>query len=50
MLPFLCKKEKYQNLLKQNYGYHIIYLEKIRGQEYDVRHILLIPEVSQKQT
>lgn len=30
-----------------DYGYHIIYLEKIRGQEYDVRHILLIPEVSQ---
>jgi len=29
------------------YGYHIIQLEKIRGQEYDARHILLIPEVSQ---
>ena len=28
------------------FGYHIIYLEKIRGQEYDVRHILLRPEVS----
>ena len=29
-------------------GYHIIYLEKIRGQEYDVRHILLRPEVTQE--
>ena len=29
------------------FGYHIIQLEKIRGQEYDARHILLIPEVSQ---
>ncbi|WP_452222469.1 peptidylprolyl isomerase [Lacinutrix salivirga] len=29
------------------YGYHIIYLEKIRGQEYDVRHILIIPKVSE---
>ncbi|MGB1309096.1 MAG: peptidylprolyl isomerase [Oceanihabitans sp.] len=29
------------------YGYHIIYLEKIRGQEYDVRHILLMPKVSE---
>ena len=28
------------------FGYHIIFLEKIRGQEYDVRHILLRPEVS----
>ena len=32
---------------KTIYGYHIVQLEKIRGQEYDVRHILLIPEVSQ---
>ncbi|KAB1067181.1 peptidylprolyl isomerase [Tamlana haliotis] len=29
-----------------DYGYHIIMLEKIRGQEYDVAHILLIPKVS----
>ncbi|MCB0373051.1 MAG: peptidylprolyl isomerase [Muricauda sp.] len=29
------------------YGYHIIYVEKVRGQERDVRHILLIPEVPQ---
>lgn len=29
------------------FGYHIIVLEKIRGQEYDVRHILLRPKVTQ---
>lgn len=29
------------------YGYHIIYIEKIRGQEIDLRHILMIPEVPQ---
>ncbi|GFR80769.1 peptidylprolyl isomerase [Elysia marginata] len=29
------------------YGWHIIYLEKIRGEELDVRHILLIPEPTQ---
>ena len=29
------------------YGYHIIYVEKVRGQERDVRHILLMPEVPQ---
>lgn len=30
------------------FGWHILYVEKIRGQEVDVRHILLFPEVSQK--
>jgi len=29
-----------------DFGFHIVYLEKIRGQEYDVRHILLRPEVT----
>ena len=29
------------------FGYHIILLEKIRGQEYDVRHILLRPDLTQ---
>ncbi|TDS17059.1 periplasmic chaperone for outer membrane proteins SurA [Maribacter caenipelagi] len=29
------------------FGYHIIYIEKIRGQELDLRHILVIPEISQ---
>lgn len=29
-----------------DFGYHIIYVEKIRGQEIDLRHILLIPKVS----
>lgn len=28
------------------YGFHIVYLEKIRGQLYDVSHVLLIPKVS----
>ncbi|MCT4629789.1 peptidylprolyl isomerase [Winogradskyella sp.] len=31
-----------------DFGYHIIYLEKIRGQEYEVRHILLRPKLSQE--
>ncbi|MDO6470632.1 peptidylprolyl isomerase [Maribacter sp. 1_MG-2023] len=29
------------------FGYHIIFIEKIRGQELDLRHILVIPEISQ---
>lgn len=28
------------------FGFHIIYVEKIRGQEIDLRHILLIPKVT----
>ena len=28
------------------YGYHIIYVEKIRGQEIDLRHIVIMPKVS----
>ncbi len=28
------------------YGYHILYVEKIRGQELDIRHILLFPKIS----
>ena len=28
------------------FGYHIILLEKIRGQEYDVRHILMKPKLT----
>jgi peptidyl-prolyl cis-trans isomerase SurA len=31
---------------KTDFGYHILYLEKIRGQEYDVRHILLRPKMT----
>jgi len=33
---------------ESDFGYHIIILEKIRGQEYDVRHILLRPKVTQQ--
>jgi peptidyl-prolyl cis-trans isomerase SurA len=28
------------------YGFHIIFVEKIRGQERDVRHILMVPKVT----
>lgn len=30
------------------FGYHIVYVEKVRGQERDVRHILLQPKVSEE--
>lgn len=31
-----------------DFGWHILYVEKIRGQEVDVRHILIFPEISQE--
>ncbi|MDG1805970.1 peptidylprolyl isomerase [Flavicella sp.] len=33
---------------KSDFGYHIIHLEKIKGQELDVRHILIQPKVTQE--
>ncbi len=30
------------------YGFHIIYLEKIKGLELELRHILMMPKVSQE--
>jgi len=32
--------------VESEFGYHLIYVEKIRGQELDVRHILLSPKVT----
>jgi peptidyl-prolyl cis-trans isomerase SurA len=29
-----------------DFGYHIIYVEKIKGQDIELRHILLVPKVS----
>ena len=40
------KKEGSIGLVETDFGFHIILLEKIRGQEYDVRHILLRPEIT----
>ncbi|MBF0694377.1 MAG: peptidylprolyl isomerase [Flavobacterium sp.] len=31
-----------------DFGFHIIYVEKIRGQELDLRHILLTPRISEE--
>tara|TARA_R110002012_G_scaffold64308_4_gene169093 strand:+ start:23127 stop:24578 length:1452 start_codon:yes stop_codon:yes gene_type:complete len=45
-VAFSLQEGEISDPVKTEYGYHIIFLEKIRGQEYDVRHILLIPKVS----
>ena len=43
---FSTEEGKISEPFETVYGYHIIYVEKIRGQELDVRHILIKPKVS----
>jgi len=45
-VAFSLQEGEISEPFETEYGYHIIYLEKIRGQEYDVRHILIMPEVT----
>ncbi len=45
-VAFSLEEGEISEPFKTDFGYHIIYLEKIRGQEYDVRHILLKPQIS----
>lgn len=45
-VAFSMEEGEISEPFKTDYGYHIILLEKIRGQEYDVRHILLKPQVT----
>jgi len=46
-VAFSMQEGEISEPFKTDFGYHIIQLDKIRGQEYDVRHILLIPKVSE---
>jgi len=45
-VAFALQEGEVSDPFKTDFGYHIITLEKIRGQEYDVAHILLTPKVS----
>lgn len=47
-VAFSLKVGEVSEPFETQFGYHIIYIEKIRGQELDLRHILVQPEVSQK--
>ena len=45
-VAFSLQEGEISEPFKTEFGFHIILLEKIRGQEYDVRHILLRPEIT----
>ena len=45
-VAFSLQEGEISEPFKTDFGYHIILLEKIRGQEYDVRHILIRPEIT----
>ncbi|MGM5470084.1 peptidylprolyl isomerase [Flavobacteriaceae bacterium LMO-SS05] len=47
-VAFSLQEGEISDPFETEFGYHIIYLEKIRGQEYDVRHILIRPKVTQE--
>jgi peptidyl-prolyl cis-trans isomerase SurA len=46
-VAFSLREGEISEPFESPFGYHIIFIEKIRGQELDLRHILIQPEVPQ---
>ncbi len=46
-VAFSLQEGEISEPFETDFGYHIIYIEKIRGQELDLRHILIQPEIPQ---
>lgn len=46
-VAFSLREGEVSDPFETAFGYHIIYIEKIRGQELDLRHILISPEIPQ---
>ncbi len=47
-VAFSLKEGEISEPFETPFGFHIIYIEKIRGQELDLRHILIQPKISQE--
>lgn len=45
-VAFSLKEGEISEPFETQFGYHIIYMERIRGQERDLRHILIVPKIS----
>jgi len=46
-VAFSLQEGEISEPFETEFGYHIIFIEKIRGQELDLRHILIQPEIPQ---
>ena len=45
-VAFSLKEGEISQPFETEYGYHIIYLEKVKGQDLELRHILISPKIS----
>lgn len=47
-IVFSMREGEISEPFKTAFGYHIVYIENIRGQERDLRHIIMIPRATKK--